>query len=103
MVEDKRKMVVQMTATKDEIKVVKLVAAMEEFDSVSEYIRDLVTRDISAKKRGHENPWIYGLRKIDWDVLTDDEKENFLSQIGPVIPASMDHFIDAVKNGNEFL
>ncbi len=88
-----------MVGTKEEYGVIKLVSVMGGFDSVSDYVRSLVTADIVAKKKAHQYPSIIGMRQMDWDRLADYEKEQFLNQIGPVVPNSMDHFLEMKKTG----
>jgi len=73
-----------MTATKEEIKVIKLVSAMGGFDSISDYVRSVVTADIVAKKKAHKNPWVFSVTLADWELLTAELKEQYLNQIGPV-------------------
>lgn len=98
MKEKIQKSVVQMTATKEEIKVIKLVSVMGNFASISDYIRSLVTADISAKKKAHPNPFVYGGNQY-WTDLSAEEREQYLNQIAPVKPNSLDYFLHQKKYG----
>lgn len=88
----------QMPCSKEEFLVVKTVSSVSGFDTISDYLRALVTADIVAKKKSHKHPEIYGMSTHEWDNLSEEEKKQYLNQIAPVRPQSLDYFL-AVKKG----
>lgn len=87
----------QMISSLDEFKVIKVVVAVGDYGSISDYIRSLITADVTAKKRAHKSPWIFGMKQYDWDNLADYEKEEFFNRIGTVKPGSLDYHVKKAK------
>jgi len=99
MKEKKKKNVVQMTVSEDEIYPIKVASTLGKFASVSDYIRSLVTVDIIAKKKASPYPSTFGITEDQWLNLNDFERDKYMSQIGPVLPNSMDEFLREKRFG----
>lgn len=88
---------IQVVLENEEWQVIKTVSVMRHFKSLNLYVKHLIEQDIVEYKKTMEHPWLIGMRKYDWDNLSESEKEKYMKQIGPVKPQSLEYEVKKIR------